>query len=78
MSECGRHSRAELAFLDALDAGFLRWRATLTLHFLCSTCGREVVESPGEHSEPYPVCCQWEMVELPPLDFSGPALRVVG
>lgn len=64
MSDCGRHSEAEKAGLDDWLALLEDELDGLTRRFMCADCGRRVEGLAG-----VPVCCEWEMVELPPAEF---------
>lgn len=51
------------------DLAFDAWQKTLTRRWMCADCGRELVLPPPRADEETPYCCDWQMVELPPLDF---------
>src|SRR5690349_1058500 len=69
MSEDVRLGPVPDAYLNHLIDEFQAEQRSLTRRFVCADCGRKLALLPPRPVEGHPVCCDWEMVELPPSDY---------
>ncbi len=63
MRDCGRHSAAEIAWLEHEEAELRREMRGLVVDFACIECGHKLTVTADWQYRPE--CCGWEMVDLP-------------
>ncbi len=63
MTDCGRHSADEKAWLDFLVASNDAALSGYVVDFACQDCGRVVTVEADWDTKP--VCCGWSMVDSP-------------